>query len=255
LKHSWIVVLTLVVIFAWIVGALLLNPQASGPVLTCGDYELGQTELAYYYWSEFFYFSEAYGDFLAGTVDFSKPLKNQPYDESRSWEDFLLEETLNTVRDTMAMVFEAQAQGFVMPPEYEGTYQQVLVNFAGAATEGGYADLDAYLQASYGEDADRDSFESYLHQTHLAAAYADRLLEEALPTDEEARAYFAERKEEYTGLYDIDPDDEATWLEQVRSDLQQETYQNAVLTIRSKYSFLVNTDHAVLTPPKGLYES
>jgi len=165
------------------------------------------------------------------------------------------DETLNTVRDTMAMVFEAQAQGFVMPPEYEGTYQQVLVNFAGAATEGGYADLDAYLQASYGEDADRDSFESYLHQTHLAAAYADRLLEEALPTDEEARAYFAERKEEYTGLYDIDPDDEATWLEQVRSDLQQETYQNAVLTIRSKYSFLVNTDHAVLTPPKGLYES
>lgn len=255
MKHSWIVVLSLVLLFALIVGVLLLNPGASEPVLTCGDYELDNTSLAYYYWSEYFYFSEAYGEFLTGTVDFTKPLKDQPYDETRSWEDFLLEETLNTVRDTMMMVFEAEEQGFTLPAEYDGTMQQVLVNFAGAATESGYADLDAYLHDSYGKSANRESFETYLYQTHLAAAYADQLLEEAVPTDEEARAYFAERVAEYTELYDIDPDDETTWLEQAKADLQQETYQNEVLTIRSRYSFLVNTENAVLTPPKGLYAS
>ena len=255
MKHSWIAVLAMTLIFVLIVGALLLNPQTAEPVLTCGDYALDNTSLGYYYWSEYFYFSEAYGEFLSGTVDFSKPLQNQPYDETMSWEDFLLEETLNTVRDTMMMVFEAEAQGFVMPPEYEGTYQQVLVNFAGAATEGGYADLDAYLQASYGKSADRGSFEAYLRHTHLAAAYADHLMAESMPTDEEARAYFAEREAEYTELYDLDPADETTWLPQAKADLQQETYQNTVLTIRSRYPFLANPDNAVLTPPKGLYPS
>ena len=253
MKRSWMMAAVLVLIFVLIAVGIVLLPGDRGPVLTCGDYELDNTTLAYYYWSEYFYFSEAYGDYLEGTVDFSKPLKDQPYDDNRSWEDYLLEETLNTVRDTMVMVFEAKKAGFTMPAEYDGTYQQVLLNFSVAAQEGGYETLERYLQASYGRTATQAGFEAYLYDSHLAAAYADHLMEGCLPTDQEARDYFAQRQAEYVELYDADPADETTWLELARADLQQETYQNAFLTIRSGYPFLVNTDNAVLTPPSGLY--
>lgn len=253
MKRIWIPAVCIVLVLALAAGVLLVSGGTDRAVMTCGDYVLDNTTLAYYYWSEYFYFSEAYGDYLADTVDFSKPLADQPYDAETSWEDFLLEETLTTVRDTMSLVFRAEEVGFQLPAEYDGTYQQVLVNFAAAAQEGGYKDLEAYLRASYGKKADQESFSAYLHDAHLAAAYADQLLADSLPTDAEARAYFAERQAEYEEFYGCDPDDETTWLDQARADLQQETYQNAFLAICDRYTFLVDRDAVRLTPPEGLY--
>lgn len=254
LKRFWIaaaaVVLALVLAIS---GIAVFSAGRSKPVLTCGDYTLDNTELAYYYWSEFFYFSEAYGEYLADTVDFSQPLSGQTYDGEQTWEDYLLEETLITVRDTMAMVFRAEEEGFPLPTDYDGTYQQVLVNFAAAAQEGGYRNLEAYLKASYGSGATQESFEDYLYNAHLAAAYSDHLLDQSLPTDDEARAYFETRQAEYVELYECDPEEESTWLEQARLDLQYETYQNAFLTICGQYEFLVNYDAVELTPPENLY--
>ena len=252
MKRWWTIGAAIIAVLALITVGFLL-PGNSKPVMTCGDFELDNTELAYYYWSEFFYFSEAYGEFLGDSVDFSKPLAGQSYDQDRSWEDYLLEETLNTVRDTMVMVFEAEETGFTLPAEYDGMLQQVLLNFSVAAQESGHETLEAYLRASYGKKADRDSFETYLYQTHLAAAYADQLLADCMPDDDAVREYFAKRQAEYVEYYDADPDDESTWLEQAGADLQQETYHNAFLQLRSRYTFLVNADNAVLKPPSGLY--
>ena len=249
-------VIGIVVMLLVLVGAgIVLGSMGSGAaVLTCGDFELDNTGFAYYYWSEFFYFSEAYGEYLDGVVDFSQPLDGQAYDETRSWEDYLVEEAVTTVRDTMAMVFQAEAEGFSMPADYDGTYQQVLLDFSVAAQEGGYGSLDGYLKASYGKGASEESFADYLYNAHLAAAYADHLLEQAMPTDEEARAYFSQRQGEYLELYtEIDPGDESTWLEIAAEDLQNENYQNAFLTICDQYDFLVNYDAVVLTAPEGIY--
>ena len=255
MKQNWILAAAIVLVLVLIgVGIALASQGSGGPVLTCGDFALDNTGFAYYYWSEYFYFSEAYGDYLSETVDFTKPLADQAYDEDRSWEDYLLEEAMTTVRDTMAMVFQAEAEGFELPSEYDGTYQQVLVNFSSAAQEGGYENLEAYLRASYGKGATRESFEEYLYHSHLAAAYADHLYETCAPTDQEVRDYFAQREAEYVGLYECDPEDESTWMELVREDLQSESYQNAFLSICDQYTFLVNYDAVVLTAPEGLYE-
>jgi len=244
-----------VILLALLIAGAALLFSGGTPVMTCGKYSLSNTELGYYYWSEFFYFYEAYGEYLADTVDFSKPLSEQTYDAERTWEDYLLDEALMTVRDTMAMVFQAEEEDFQLPETYDSTYQQVLVNFAAAAQEGGYKNMEAYLKASYGRNATMETFEQYLHDAHLAAAYADKLLEDSMPTDEEVRAYFAARQAEYLALYEIDAEDETTWLALARQDLQNETYQNAFLTICNRYAFQVNKDAVELTPPVGLYET
>lgn len=254
MKRSWLAGIGIGLILVLVTICIVLASGGDGQVLTCGARALTNTELGYYYWSEFFYFSEAYGDYLEGTVDFSAPLDGQAYDDSRSWQDFLLDETLSTVRDTLAMTQEAEAEGFTLPGEYDGTYQQVLVNFAAAATEGGYGSTEAYLQASYGHGATEESFRSYLHDVHLAAAYADLLLERCSPTDAECRSYFADHQAEYEQYYDAVADDETTWLEQAREELQTERYQNEILRIRSGYPCQVRYEAIHLTAPEGLYE-
>lgn len=252
MKRRWITAAVAVLMLAGIVFGIVQSSHAV-PVVVFQDRELTNTELGYYYWSEFFYFSEAYGEYLGDAVDFSQPLEDQPYDDTRSWQDYLLEETLSTLRDNLAMVAEAESQGFTLPDEYDNTYQQVLVNFASAAQSGGYEDLQAYLRASYGTGATEESFRAYLHDAHLAAAYADEIFEQCLPTDETCREYFLQHQAEYETYYDAVAEDETTWLEQVREDLQTEAYQNEIRSIRSAYSCQVNYDAIVLTPPEGLY--
>lgn len=253
MKQRWIAAAGTVVMLALIALGIVQSSQAV-PVVVFQDRELSNTELGYYYWSEFFYFSEAYGEYLADVVDFSRPLQDQPYDETQSWQDYLLEETLSTVRDNLAMVAEAESHEFTLTGDYDNTYQQVLVNFASAAQSGGYGNLEEYLRASYGAGATEESFRAYLHDAHLAAAYADLLLEQCLPTDEDCRTYFQNHQAEYETYYDAQADDETTWMEQVRSDIQTERYQNEIRAIRSAYSCQVNYDAIVLTPPDGLYE-
>lgn len=252
MKRRWITA-ALAILMLVLVGVGIAQSSRPAPVVVFQDRELTNTELAYYYWSEFFYFSEAYGEYLGDAVDFSRPLQDQPYDDTRSWQDYLLEETLSTLRDNLAMVAEAESRGFTLPDEYDNTYQQVLVNFAAAAQSGGYEDLQAYLRASYGSGATEESFRAYLHDAHLAAAYADEILEQCLPTDEACRAYFLQHQAEYETYYDAVADDETTWMEQVREDLQNEAYQNEIRSIRGAYSCQVNYDAIVLTPPEGLY--
>lgn len=254
MKRWWLgaVIVPLVLILA--VGAVLglRAVRDKDPVVVCGDYELTNTELAYYYWSEYFYYAEAYGEFLDGMVDFSKPLSEQPHEGGGTWEDYLLEETLVTIRDNLAMVARAEAEGYAMSEDYLRTYQQVLVNFAAAANTGGYEDLDAYLRDSYGKHAGRESFERYLHRSHLAASYADDLFAGCLPTEEEGRDYLSANRAYYEEHYGAESED--TLLEAARTDLQTERYQNAFRSITEGCEVLVNYKAVRLEAPEGLYE-
>ena len=247
-KYWWIVVLAAVIVLT----AILISPQPT--VMTAGDLTLNNTDFAYYYWSEYFYYAEAYGDYLEGIVDFSTPLSEQTYEGDTTWEDYLLQETLVSVRDTLAMVSRAEAEGYELSGDYLTTYQNVLVNFSAAAQEGGYRDLDAYLRASYGKHADRESFERYLYRSHLAASYADQLFADCLPSDEDCRDYFSANRAYYEEYYDAVADDETTWLETVRTDLQTERYQNAFREIIGGYELLVDYDAIRLEVPQGLYD-
>ncbi len=179
----------------------------SDDVVRCGDLTLDNTQLAYFYWSEYFYFAGAYGDYLEGVVDFSKPLSQQAYSESQSWQDYLLEETLATIQETLAMVFAAQAADFTLPEDMQQELETVVENFRTAATEGGYEDLDGYLRASYGAGAEEASFRTYLTWSYLASAYADRLFETIAPTEEEILDYYEGHAGEYLENYGVSRDD------------------------------------------------
>ena len=254
MKRSWIALILVICIGLTGAGIAVFHHRAETPVITCGDFSMDNTDLAYYYWSEFFYFSEVFGDYLQERVDFSRPLSEQPYDGQRSWQDYLLEDALATVRDTMVMVFAAREEGFALPEAYDSQYQQQLVDFADAARRAGCRDLEEYLRNSYGKKASVETFSEYLLQTHLAAAYADHLLEQTVISDEAVLEQFERHRDDYTAVYGYDPDTPEQWMEPIREELQTEAYQNAFRQLQSRWQFKINRDAIRLRPPKGLYE-
>ena len=123
-------------------------------ILTSDNYSLTNTEFSYYYWSEYFYFINTYGSYLSGTLDTTKPLDEQIYDGETTWQDYMVDQALNTVANTMALVQAAESEGFALDEEFTASMQSVLENFETYAVSGGFtkadgqADLGAYLQDS-----------------------------------------------------------------------------------------------------------
>lgn len=223
---------------------VLLCGCKGGTVIKSDDFKLSNTEFSYYYWSEFFYLrqmSDGKADF-----DFALPLDEQVYDEETglTWQDHMIDQAVVAVEETMSLAFAAEDAGFALPQEYADAYDDVMVNFTDAAMAQEYKNVDAYLQASYGKGADKESFEQYLYYTHLASAYADELYASSAPSDEQAQQYYEENADYYG----------ADGLEQARKDLHTETYNNAFLEAIAPYSFTVNSDKIRIIAPEGLYE-
>lgn len=222
---------------------LVLTGCQGKTVIKSEDFRLSNTEFSYYYWSEFFYYQDVYQEYLQDTVDLSKPLDTQMYDETQTWQDFMTERTITMVEETMSLVFSAWDEGYEMTQEYEDALDDVIVNFTDAAMGQEYKNVDAYLQASYGKGADEDSFRQYLYCTHLASSYADELYTRSAPTEEQAQAYY----DRNPGAY------EEGGLEQATEDLHSENYNNAILEVLNTYTFTVNRDNIRITAPEGLY--
>lgn len=172
-------------------------------VVICDDFSLDNTGLSYYFWNEYYYLINSGGDYLPESLDPSKPLSEQAYDEDTTWEEYILEQALLTVRNTMSMVFEAEKAGFTLPESYETSLESVLdrqseiAESSGYVDETGAVDVDAYLAASYGPGASLESFRTYLEDSYLAAAYSDSLLAEPEFTEQEISDYYDRYADDY----------------------------------------------------------
>lgn len=227
-------------IAALLLVLLVLTGCQGKTVMKSDDFKLSNTEFAYYYWTEFNYSKEA----LQQQIDPSKPLDTQMYDDTQTWQDYLIGHVLSMVEETMCLVFAAWDEGYEMTTEYEEALDDVIVNFTDAAMGQEYKNLSAYLKALYGKGADEDSFRQYLYCTHLASAYADELYSRSAPTEEEAQAFM----EKNSGAYAEGA------LEQAMEDLHAENYNNAILEVINAYSFTIHRENIRITAPEGLYE-
>ena len=224
-----------------LVLAVLLLTGCRKAVMTSGDFRLSATEFSYYYWSEFFYLKDAYGEYLDGVVDFSEPL-------DEAWETQLIDQSLDVAADTLALVFAAEEEGFTLPDDYAESLQDTWESFEAAAD----GDLTAYLQASYGKKATAESFRLYLEHAHLANAYADHLFESLDPTEAEIGAYLENHMGEYL---DEGITEEAELHARAEEDLLHELHGEQVRALRARCDFQIDRNSISIVPPEGLYNS
>ena len=221
---------------------LLVLTGCQGKTVMEGDgAKISNMEFAYHFWTEINSSKEA----LQEQVDMSKPLDEQMYDETTTWQDYLIDQVLAQVERTMCLVTVAEEVGFGLPAEYEDSLDDVMVNFADAAMGLGYKNVSAYLKDLYGRGADEESFRAYLYNTHLATAYAENLYNTTVPTEEEVLAYM----EKAPAVYGEDG------MEHALRDLHSEDYNNAIMTAINGCTFTTHRENIRITAPKGLDEN
>lgn len=171
-------------------------PAASAdPVLICGDYTMDADEFQYYFGYQYAAVLDAYGD---SAFDPEKPLADQPYDDSQSWADFLTEQALNLAEQTQQLCLAAEKAGFRLP---EGAELSAVTDET--AKKEGYACLDDYLTAYYGEGADPEGYRAFLTDMLTASEYSRQLLDAKTYTDEEIEQFYDERATDYAEIFKL----------------------------------------------------
>ena len=179
--------------------------------------ELTNTEFAFYYWGEYYYFVNSYGFYFDPTQDLDEQIYQEADSstgaEEMSWQDYFMDAALNSYCQTMALIKQADAEGFLMSDEYYQAYEEVIDAMpddaisAGFVDDDGNADVLAYIQESYGSGATEEYFNQYIYDSYYAAAYSDAIYNGFTYTEEELSDYFDANASTYTDYYGIEKSD------------------------------------------------
>ena len=182
----------------------ITEDEMNTAVASCGDYELTNAQLSFYYWQQV----STYGSYASMMgVDFTKPLSEQMYSTDASWEDLFLQMAMDTFWRTAAVDQAAQAAGFVLD-DATGEYLDSLAeSMAQEAEDNGYESEDAYVQSAYGPHTTMDAYMTFGRQAMTASGYVSELYSGITYTEDDISAYFDEHQETYTqqGLSKDDP--------------------------------------------------
>ncbi len=162
---------------------------------SCGGISIDNRALNYYYWGEFNYLRNYYGSNLTMLLDPTVPLGEQAFrsdGKDYTWQDYLLENSVGTIKETCALLTQARAEGFTLSEE-DGTYlEQLRTQLPELAAQYGYTDADSYLRAAYGTGAELESFLTFMEDSLLASAYANQLHNSFSYTEDEISAYYTD---------------------------------------------------------------
>ena len=171
-------------------------PEApAAPVLACGDYAMDADAFQYYFGHQYASVLDAYG---STAFDPKQPLAEQPYDDTQSWAEFLTDQALTLAEQTQQLCLAAKAAGFALPEDAE-----LNAVTDEAAKKEGYAGLDDYLTAYYGEGADLAGYRAFLTDMRTASAYSEQLMNAKTYTDEEIERFYDERATDYAEIFKL----------------------------------------------------
>lgn len=183
-------------------AAPVYDPDAV--VLSADGYSMTNLQFSYYFWSEYVY---TLSGSTSAPFDTSVALDEQWYDSTTTWEDYLIEQAMNTAKQTAALSAAAEAAGFTLPEDYQNSLDEQLSAYRQRAEDGGYSDVDAFLVSLYGEGATEQTFSQYLQDSFVASAYSDMLYAEPSFTDQEISDYYDRYADEYAQELGIEKDD------------------------------------------------
>ncbi len=140
-----------------------------------GDFSLTNKQLAYYYWDEYFYLTNAYGSQLVSILDPNVPFEQQSYPgtEGGTWYDYFVNTAVDTWSQTMSLASAARAENHVISENYQMNLDSLESDLQTEMTNLGFETMDLLLQDSFGEWSDYDSYVQYLNDVFMASSYAN----------------------------------------------------------------------------------
>ena len=172
--------------------------EKHGPYITVGDHEIQKAEFDYYYYSSLNSFASTYGSYLSYFgLDTSKPLDQQQYSDTMTWDDYFQQQAVNQLKNVYALTDEANEKGF----EYDATsdYDDMVSSIQSYAEQQGVSE-DEYCKSVFGSDATLEGIKPYVEMSGLASAYYNDIEDNIEVTDDEINTYYDENKDNYDSV-------------------------------------------------------
>lgn len=172
--------------------------EKHGPYITVGSHEIQKAEFDYYYYSSLNSFASTYGSYLSYFgLDTSKPLDQQQYSDTMTWDDYFQQQAVNQLKNVYALTDEANEKGF----EYDATsdYDDMVSSIQSYAQQQGVS-ADEYCKSVFGSDATLEGIKPYVEMSGLASAYYNDIEDSIEVTDDEINTYYDENKDNYDSV-------------------------------------------------------
>ena len=177
-------------------------------VAVCGDDQLTNRELPYYYWQQYYSFASNYGSYASYFIDPSTPFDQQMcvFDDTRTWQQYFLEGAISTYKSVSALWQDARLAGFQLDEEDQQYLDGLSNDLSVAAVTYGYDSVDAYLQSGYGPAATMNGYHSFIERYLTASSYLQSLVDAKTYSEDDISAYYDENADSYAAS-DINKDD------------------------------------------------
>lgn len=164
-----------------------------------GSHDISVASFNYYYrnayQNTYNAIQETYGEYASLLIDSSKPLDEQQYSDTQTWQDYLTDTTLANLEEIYAFYDAATAAGFTLDDEAKAEIEEIVASVASAAKQANYK-LDNYLAAVYGKGVNEKLYRELLTVVTIATEYSADINEGFTFTDEEIAAYYDENRNE-----------------------------------------------------------
>lgn len=193
-----------VVLIGAIVISVMISVNAkkqaiSGVYAKVGEHEITALEYNFYYNTMISNYLNTYSAFLPYLgLDTTKDFSIQAYDENRTWKDVFDEMTVEQLKETKAMLDDAEAKGFVYETEAED-YASFQENFKKQAEAAGVS-VSEYYKTMFGQYATESRIAPFVKESLHAGTYARKVMEDNRPTEDEITEKYEANKKDYDNV-------------------------------------------------------
>lgn len=137
------------------------------------------------------YGSMTYGDYYTSYMGYktSQSDKSQEYSTDYTWYDFFANSAVSTIKETKALLKDADANGFTYDNE-DADYDEFIGKLKDAANK-------ADLKQMFGKRATEKRVKEFLKYYLKSTAYQEKLTETLAASDSEVSAYYEDNKDTY----------------------------------------------------------
>lgn len=167
--------------------------QVGDSVLTNGVLQIYYAESVYSFVEQNYYYLSSYG------LDITKPLSEQEciLDKELSWEQYFLDNALESWRRYAVLENMAKAAGFTMDEDMQNYLKDLPKYMEETAKENKYDTVQAWLSDNFGPNTSQEDYISYMTTYYTGSAYLVSRYDELNPTEAEADTYFKENEEAF----------------------------------------------------------
>lgn len=128
--------------------------------------------------------------------DYSLPLDEQNcyYDDTMTWQQYFIEEALNTWQTYQGLCLMAQDNGYTLEADWQAELDAMPETLETQATDNGYESADALVKELFGSNASMDAYLNYSRVMYTGSAYYISRYNEMAPSDQEIEDYFTQNE-------------------------------------------------------------